>query len=432
MNATSSRRNYLAALVDGGGTVPPELGAVRCLVDRGHAVTVMAEDSMEPEVRATGAEFRRWVHAPNRPDRRPEHDPTRDWELKSPTQLFERLIDAQIVGPASDYIADLRAAIEARRPDVVLCSQFAFGAMLTAEAAHIPFAVLMPNAYLLPAKGMPPFGLGLRPARSPVGRLRDQVIGGFTQRLWNKKGLPRLNLLRRELGLEPLPHFFDQPHRADREIVMTSAAFDFPAALPASARYVGAVLDDPSWSDPWTPPVGDAPLVLVGLSSTYQDHLACLQRIADALGTLEVRGVITTGPALEPSALHPPVNVSVIASAPHSRVLEHAAAVVTHGGHGTVVKSLAAGVPMVVMHHGRDQADNAARVVARGAGIAAKRTAPVDKISAAVRATLTDPRYRQAARQLGDSIRHDATSGALLRELEDVGVSHHEQARGAG
>jgi UDP:flavonoid glycosyltransferase YjiC (YdhE family) len=113
-------------------------------------------------------------------------------------------------------------------------------------------------------------------------------------------------------------------------------------------------------------------------------------------------------------------------------VLEHAAAVVTHGGHGTVVKSLAAGVPMVVMHHGRDQADNAARVVARGAGIAVKRTAPVDKISAAVRATLTDPRYRQAARQLGDSIRHDATSGALLRELEDVGVSHHEQARGAG
>ena len=32
----------------------------------------------------------------------------------------------------------------------------------------------------------------------------------------------------------------------------------------------------------------------------------------------------------------------------------------THGGHGTVVRALAAGVSLVVLPHGRDQADNAA------------------------------------------------------------------------
>ena len=421
MSATSSRR-YLAALVDGGGTVPPELGAVRRLIERGHEVSVLAEDSMESEVRAAGAEFGRWEHAPNRPDRRPENDPIRDWELKTPMQLFERLIDTQFIGPAPGYIADVRAAIEDRAPDVVLCSQFAFGAMLAAEAEGVPFAVLMPNAYLLPAEGMPPFGLGLRPARGAAGRVRDRVIGGFTQRLWDKKGLPGLNLLRGELGLEPISHFFDQAHRADRQVVMTSADFDFPAVLPPSARYVGPVLDDPSWSEAWTAPSGDEPLVLVGLSSTYQDHGSCLQRIADALGTLGVRGVITSGPALDPSTLRAPSNVTVVASAPHSRVLEHASAVVTHGGHGTVVKTLAAGLPMVVMHHGRDQADNAARVVARSAGIAVKRTAPPPKIAAAVREILSDPRYRQGAQRLGESIRRDAASGVLVRELEDIGA----------
>jgi glycine/D-amino acid oxidase-like deaminating enzyme len=83
---------YLFATVDGGGNVPPELSAARRLVDRGHLVTVLAEDSVAAEVRATGARLRPWTRAPNRPDRRPEHDPARDWECRYPWQLIERLI----------------------------------------------------------------------------------------------------------------------------------------------------------------------------------------------------------------------------------------------------------------------------------------------------------------------------------------------------
>jgi hypothetical protein len=49
---------YLFATVDGGGNVPPELSAARRLVDRGHLVTVLAEDSVAAEVRATGARLR--------------------------------------------------------------------------------------------------------------------------------------------------------------------------------------------------------------------------------------------------------------------------------------------------------------------------------------------------------------------------------------
>ena len=73
-------RSYLFALIDGGGTVPPELGAVRRLIDRGHSVEVLAEDSMIEEVTATGATFRPWVRAVNRPSRNAEHDPVQDWE----------------------------------------------------------------------------------------------------------------------------------------------------------------------------------------------------------------------------------------------------------------------------------------------------------------------------------------------------------------
>jgi AcrR family transcriptional regulator len=54
------------------------------------------------------------------------------------------------------------------------------------------------------------------------------------------------------------------------------------------------------------------------------------------------------------------------------------------------------------------------------AGIALRRTAHPAAIAAAVRRILKDPAYRAAAQQLGQSVRRDADSAALVRELEDV------------
>ena len=115
--------------------------------------------------------------------------------------------------------------------------------------AGVPFDVLFPNAYLLPAPGIPPIGLGLAPARGMSGRARDRLITSITQRQWDK-GVADVNTLRASYGLAPLRSFFDQVHRARRELVLTSAGFDFPGDVPANARYVGAVLDDPGWAAP--------------------------------------------------------------------------------------------------------------------------------------------------------------------------------------
>ena len=401
--------------------MPPELGTVRRLVERGHRVTVLAEDSMRDDVLATGATYRPWTEAPNRASRRPEDDPYRDWECKNPIQLFDRLLDKQFVGPAPAYAADVLAAVADERPDLVVCSFFALGAMVGAEAAGLPFDVLFPNPYLLPAPGMPPFGLGLQPATGALGRLRDRAVDRLHRPPVGQGPAPASTSSGRPTASQPLASFFDQIHRARRVLVLTSADFDFPAELPANVRYVGPVLDDPAWAaTPWTAPAGDDPLVLVALSSTFQDHADCLQRIVDALGTLPVRGVVTTGPALDPADVTAPANVQVVAAAPHSEVLRSAAAVVTHGGHGTVVRALAADVPLVVLHHGRDQADNAARVTARGAGLTVKRTASPGAIATAVRRLLDDPSFRTGAARLGRSIRRDAASGALVAELEDL------------
>jgi MGT family glycosyltransferase len=415
-------RRYLFALVDGGGNVAPELAAARRLVERGHAVTVISDDSVGSEARSTGAESRRWVRAPNRPDRRPENDPARDWECKYPWRLVDRLTKTLLVGPAGRYANDVSEAIAERRPAIVICSMFCLGGMVAAEAAGIPFVVLFPNIYLLPARGMPAFGIGLRPARGPLGRLRDRVLNGFIERQWDGKGLAELNALRARHGLAPLAHVLDQVRRAHRQLVMTSPALDFPAMLPRGTQYVGPVLDDPQWSEtmPWEPPAGSNPLVLGAMSSTFQNQIGSLQRVIDAVGTLPVRALVTAGPALDVAALRPASNVTVIASAPHGQVLRHTAVAITHGGHGTVVKALAAGVPMVLLPHGRDQADTAVRVSARGAGIMLKRSARPGAIAAAVHLLLHDPSYRLAAQRLGEEVRRDAAGDALVRELEDA------------
>jgi MGT family glycosyltransferase len=184
------------------------------------------------------------------------------------------------------------------------------------------------------------------------------------------------------------------------------------------------MLDDPSWVEPWLPPPGDEPLVLVALSTTYQDQQRALQRVADALGALPLRGVVTTGPALDPQALSASANVQVVSSAPHAAILPHAAAVVTHAGHGTVMKALAADVPMLCMPMGRDQNDNAARVVAHGCGLRLRPTAGTAAITRAIRRLIDEPTFRRGARDLGVAIRDAARNSTAVDELEALPASH--------
>ena len=110
---------------------------------------------------------------------------------------------------------------------------------------------------------------------------------------------------------------------------------------------------------------------------------------------------MTTGPAIDPGELVAAGNVRVVRSAPHGPLIDQAAAVVTHCGHGTTLKSLAAGVPMVCIPMGRDQDDTAARVVHHGAGVRLSPTASAGAIRAAVTKVLERERVpgrRQEAR----------------------------------
>lgn len=409
--------HLLFALWDGGGTVPVELGVVRRALAHGHSVTVLGDPSFAPDAVATGAEFRSWDRAPHRRSTAVADDFIRDWEARTPPALLARICERVITGPAAAYAADVRQALADRPADAVVASGPLLGALAGAESAGVPAVVLCSNAYSRPAPGLPPFGSGLPPARGAAGRLRDRGLNAAAERLWNRHRAP-FDAARAGLGLDPLPGIWAQWDRAARVLVLTSQAFDLPAELPDNVRYVGPVLDDPAWTEPYEPPAGDDPLVVVGLSSTWMRQADALRRIVAALDTLPVRGVVTTGPAVDPAEVPGTARVDVRRSAPHAALFPQAAAVVTHAGHGTLVKALAAGVPALCLPMGRDQGDNVVRAARHGAVISVRRTASPARIASAVRRLIDEPAYRHAAEALGARLRADAAGPALVDELE--------------
>ena len=411
---------FLFSLWEGGGETPPIVSLIGATVRAGHDVVVLADPVLRPEVEASGAEWRPWTKAPAKTSYSPDQDLARDWEARTPLGKFARFRDGIAFGPAAGYAHDVRAEIERRRPDVVVNSTLMFGAQAATEAAGIPQVVLLTTVYVIPGTGAAPYGSGWLAPRNALERARLTAVDRLSMRLW-RTGMPSLNATRAVLGLPADRHPFEQAHRAERFLVLTSSAFDVvPAGAPDNVHWVGPRLDDPAWAEPWTPPPGGDPLVLVGLSSTYMDQRGTLARIADALGELPVRGLITLGPALEGTRLDTPPNVTVVASAPHGEVLRHAAAAIHHGGHGTTMKTVAAGVPAVVIPGGRDQPDSAARLAAAGAGVTLKPSAKPAAIARAVRTVLEDDRYRAGARRMAEVIRADIATDRALAELEAV------------
>jgi MGT family glycosyltransferase len=423
---TIQPRTYLFTVWEGGGTLPPELGVARRLVERGHRVHVLGDPTVAEQAAAAGCGFSPWKRAPHRTDLDPANDLLKDWEVSNPLAMLRNARDLFMAGPAAAFADDTSEVIDAVQPDVVVADVMILGSIIAAQGAGVPVAVLIPNIWMLPSPGVPPIGPGFRPARTPLGRLRDAAVQSMANKLFNG-GLPALNAPRVARDLAPLDALFDQMLDVDRILVLTSAAFDLPApeALPSNARYVGPILDDPQWAEAWESPWAaddERPLVLVGFSSTFQDQVQVLQRTVEALSAMPVRAVVTLGQMIEPGAVTGTENVAVVASAPHSELLREAAVVISHCGHGTTLRALAAGVPLVCMPMGRDQNDTAVRVVHRGAGVRIKPTASAAKIRSAAQRLLDEPALRAGAQRMAEAIAEERRHVDVVAELEALGA----------
>lgn len=413
--------NFLFTTWEGGGNVPPALEAARKLIARGHRVRVLSEECNRPEAEAIGATFQSWQRAPSRNDRTPESQTFRDWAAATPQEGLLSVIRDTWCGPALRYAQDVVEELRREPADLVVTCEALFGVMAGCDSVGQRYAILAPNISLAPLPGVPPLGPGLPPARTEEERALHAEIGRASAVMFDS-GLPVLNEARARLGLEPLEHLLDQFRSAEVELLATSRAFDFPShALPERVRYVGPQLADPHWTQTWKSPwpANDRrPLVTVGFSTTFQNHGGVLQKVMDAFAPLPTRVLVTLGGSIKAGDLRAPENCVLVESAPHSIVMREAALVVTHGGHGTVMRALVSRVPMLVIPHGRDQNDNAVRITERGAGLSLLPDVSVAAICAAGERLLNERSFRIAAQQLGGFVAAEADHSTVVPELE--------------
>lgn len=403
----------LIVTIEGGGNIPPILDTVKRLKRKGHDVVILSEPWLRELAEQADAQFIPFSQYFTKTDRK--LDIMEDWKNKN--NGFERVI----FGPAKITFDETLQVIRAHAIDVVIADVLMPAALIAAEVSGVRSALLFHMPEYLPGRNRPPGGLGLTPGTNAIGKLRDRALGGVFNLIFDKY-LKRFNAIRTEHELPKLKHLADLFHAADLRIIQTSEAFDFPILpRPNNVRYTGPVLDDPDWVSPWVSPWEEQdqrPLVVVSLSTTFQNQSAVIQNCINALGQLECRGLVTLGLALENEAFSTPENVKVVSNASHAQVFPHADVLITHAGHGTVMRAFQHGLPMVCLPMGRDQGDNAAKVVWHKAGIALSQKAAPKKIAHAVGQILRDANYKKEAAALGAQIAIDAERNTIVEALE--------------
>src|SRR5258708_6666080 len=407
------------------GNLSPLLTAGRLLRQKGHHVRVMADPAMRAEIEAADFEFVTWRRAPTGEVADPtDFSDIRDWMRRA---LFV---------PAATYAADIQDEIGRMPTDAILSLDILFGAALGAEASDVPFAFLSPHVSIRTLPGMPPATSGLGQPKTPQDRAEVAAASAGLAAAMNAS-LHILNRARVELGLPALADIMDLFDRADRLLLATSQAFDFQAdSLPDNFRYVGPLLDVPNWSKslqakslqakswqaPW-PAQSDRPRALVACSTGAQGQRDLFQRVINAVGTVDVDALATTGPNLDVADLRAPKNVYLLRGAPHDLVMKEVSVVISQGGHGTVTRSLVNGLPQLILPMARDQAGNAARVVAKGAGLLLPPAASEAEIAATINRLITDPQFKAAGRRVGDAIKADIDRSGLVEEMETIAAA---------
>lgn len=193
-----------------------------------------------------------------------------------------------------------------------------------------------------------------------------------------------------------------------------------------SPRFLATVPRVPLRPDAFTPPGelpawvagGGPPLVYLTMGTAFGDPTVMARAIA-GLGRLDARVLVAAGPTVDLTSLGElPSNVRVEAWVPQAEVLPHTALVVHHGGSGTTLGCLAAGVPQLVIPQGADQFENATMVVGSGSGdqlLPGELTA--DAITDAAARLLEDQAVHDAADRLAAEIAAMPAPSDVAREL---------------
>ncbi len=309
--------------------------------------------------------------------------------------------------PLRPYQAAVKAAGETRLavaefdPEVVVADILTVAATLAAEIEGRPWATLVPHVLPTPAPGFPPYSIGARLPRTAVGRAGWRGFDRFVQ-AGAERGREELNGARARVGLPPLDYIHNGISRR-LAIVATFPELEYPRPVEPWVKVTGPLMWEQPFGDVELPP-GDDPLVLVAPSTSQDPQQRMLLAALRGLADLPVRVLASTNRRPVPGGpVRVPTNARLVDWVSYARTMPRCAAVVCHAGHGTVVRALASGVPVVACPAAGDMAENAARVAWAGAGVSLPRRLVTPRgVRLAVERLLGEERFAERAREFGE------------------------------
>ena len=371
----------LVVTADLGGNLSPTLIIARRLLADGATVHVLGHPAQQAAVTAAGLAFSAYTRARAYP-------PTGKHSSSAGLWGLIQLVCDQGVG------ADLVEVAARERSQLLLVDNMLLAGLRTGHRSGLPTVALVHS--------LPAFFTG-RWAHSPIGAAAT-LRGLRPGKVWGE--------------------------------LSGAVTVCLPELVGADTALSGPVVG-PVW--PGTPRATSSaaardrrPRVLIGLSTfPWPGMDAVASRILDAVATMDLDVVFTTGPALDPDQLQVPGNVDVHRFVDHSQLMPDVDLMITHGGHGTAMRALAHDLPLLMLplHPMCDQPAIAQAITHHGAGLTLSRTASPQAIREAVQQLLTQPRFHTAAARLGGHIRARDAAAAASTYLRTMLEHSHTQGR---
>lgn len=320
-------------------------------------------------------------------------------------------------GPsAAEAAIALLPLIDELEPDVVVSDILTLAPSLAAELRGVRRATLIPHIYPVHDVGMPFFGMGMSPSRTPVGgRFWRGALPVLETGL--RRGRRELNETRARVGLRPLDRF----HGGISEelvIVGTLPQLEYRRSWAREVLVTGPLGFELPHPDIELPE-GEEPIVLVASSTAQDPECDLIRRCFEGLAEEPVRVVATTNGHFPRRGIDVPANGLLVGWLSYSQVMPLSDVVVCHGGHGTVARALTEGRPLLVSPSIGDMAENAARVSWVGAGLTVPgRLRRGSTLRWAVRGLLSEDGYRRRAEEIAASPWASGGAGRAADSIE--------------
>ncbi len=324
-----------------------------------------------------------------------------------PDQPYNRLAPSEILGwylphlfgevLAPAMLKDLEVVVQNWKPDVVVHETWEFAGPIVAAEIGIPSVCQT---------------LGLR-----IDDTILDAVAAAVAPLWQQRGLePDLAAgLYRTLCLDTTPESLQDHESARNRDVM------HPMRPVAEPPVPGEVL--PQWIEQRR----NVPLVYMtlGTNSGTNSDVSMFRSVIDGLKGLDIDVLITIGFGKDRSTIGPlPENIHVENYVPQSLLLPYCSAVICHGGPGTILHSLAHGLPLLILPQGADQYIMGERVLRAGVGL---RLVPADvnpeSVKASVLALLEDIAYKEGACRLQREIEEMPGPEEAVHLIEEVAAA---------